>query len=145
MDEKTEKKPGKTALPPKPLFRADTPAKGGRAKAAAPKAPAKAKPPRAAAPAKAKPAPKPAKADAAAKADAPVARKPRDTKADGAQTKRAVASALLTREGGTTLKEILEATGWPSISIPQLAAASNLVLRKEKVKGSPTRYFGTPA
>lgn len=131
MKTKTEKKPGKTPLPPKPIFAA----KGGKAGSTTTKAPK-------AAPAEKKPR---AAAQPPATSEGAKVRKPRDTKTDGAQTKRAIASALLTRDEGATLKEILGATGWPSISIPQLAAASNLVLTKEKVKGSPTRYFGKPA
>lgn len=127
---KAEKKPAKAALPPKPLYKADKAAQGERttrkAATAAPK-PAK---PRAAASAKAKSTPA-------------GARKPRDVKKDGAQTKRSIAAALIARPEGATLKDVLAATGWPSVSMLQLAASSNLELRKEKEKGSPTRYFGT--
>lgn len=52
-------------------------------------------------------------------------------------------AALLTRKCGTTNAEILEATGWPSVSVPQQATAAGLKLRKEKEKGKPTRYFGS--
>jgi hypothetical protein len=71
-----------------------------------------------------------------AKAKGP--RKPRE----GGTTLREKAAALLTQEGGTTSKAILELTKWPSVSVPALAAASKLDLRKEKVDGV-TRYYGT--
>jgi hypothetical protein len=59
-------------------------------------------------------------------------------------SKRAEAAALLAREGGATAGEILECTGWPSVSVPALARASNLTLRQQK-EGRVTRYYGTPA
>lgn len=58
------------------------------------------------------------------------------------KTKLEVIAALLQRKNGTTNAEILEASGWPSVSVPQQAKAAGLKLRKEKVKGKPTRYFG---
>lgn len=67
-------------------------------------------------------------------------RKPRE----GGPTKREIAANLLTREGGCTTKDILEATGWPAVSVPAIAKASGLTLRQEK-DGRTTRYFGTPA
>lgn len=42
---------------------------------------------------------------------------------------------LLTREGGCTTKDILKATGWPAVSVPQQARAAGLKLRKEKRDG----------
>lgn len=68
------------------------------------------------------------------------ARKP-TAKREG-PTKRQLAADLLLREEGTTSREILEATGWPSVSIPAIAKASNISLRKVK-DGSTTRYFGS--
>lgn len=46
---------------------------------------------------------------------------------------------LLTRPEGCTTKDVLAATGWPSVSMPQQAKAAGLTLRKEKV-GGVTRY-----
>lgn len=66
------------------------------------------------------------------------ARKPRAVK-----TKNAIVAALLLRKSGTTNAEILEVTGWPSVSVPGQAKAAGLTLRKEKVPGKPTRYFGS--
>lgn len=48
---------------------------------------------------------------------------------------------LLRREGGCTASDVLLATGWPSVSMPAQAKQAGLVLKKEKNKGEPTRYF----
>jgi hypothetical protein len=66
------------------------------------------------------------------------AKKPADGK-----SKTAIVAGLLKRSGGCTTADILEATGWPSVSVPAMAKAAGLRLRKEKVKGSPTQYFGS--
>lgn len=42
---------------------------------------------------------------------------------------------LLTREGGCTAKEVLAATDWPAVSMPQQARAAGIKLRKEKRDG----------
>lgn len=91
--------------------------------------------------AKAKPA---KKAKAAAKK---TASKPKGKKADGARdgSKLALIAGLLQRKEGCTNAEALKVTGWPTLSMPQQAKAAGLKLRKEKEKGEPTRYFGTPA
>jgi hypothetical protein len=69
---------------------------------------------------------------------------PRERKSrDGGPTKREIATGLLTREGGCTTRDILDATGWPSVSVPSIAEASGLTLRTEK-EGRTTRYFGEP-
>ena len=47
--------------------------------------------------------------------------------------------ALLTREEGCTTKDILASTGWPSVSVPAMAKAAGLTLKKEKEDGV-TRY-----
>ena len=47
--------------------------------------------------------------------------------------------ALLTREEGCTTKDILASTGWPSVSVPAMAKAAGLTLKKEKEDGI-TRY-----
>lgn len=49
--------------------------------------------------------------------------------------------SLLRRPEGCTGAEALAATGWPAISMPAQAKAAGLTLRKEKVKGEPTRYY----
>lgn len=87
---------------------------------------------------KAKKAAKPAKA--AAKATSKPARAAKAPKSG--ESKVAVIAALLKHPEGTTTKEILAATGWPAVSVPQQAKSAGLTLRKEKVKGEPTRYFG---
>lgn len=46
---------------------------------------------------------------------------------------------LLKRPQGCTTKEVLAATGWPAVSMPQQAKAAGLSLTKEKVDGV-TRY-----
>ncbi|MFO1150991.1 MAG: DUF3489 domain-containing protein [Alsobacter sp.] len=66
-------------------------------------------------------------------------RKPRES----GPTKRELAAALLTRPEGTTTREILDATGWPAVSVPSIAKASGLSLRQTK-DGKVTRYFGVP-
>lgn len=59
-------------------------------------------------------------------------------------TKRQLVEQLLLRPEGTTTREILDATGWPAVSVPQQAKASGLALRLEK-NGKVTRYFGERA
>ena len=46
---------------------------------------------------------------------------------------------LLKRPEGCTTKDVLEATGWPAVSMPQQAKAAGLTLKKEK-DGSVSRY-----
>ena len=60
------------------------------------------------------------------------------------ETKRDICAALLLRKSGCTTADILEATGWPSVSVPAIAKASGITLRKEK-DGRAQRYFGTRA
>ncbi len=69
-------------------------------------------------------------------------RGPRAARA-GSPTKREIAATLLCRSGGATAREILDATGWPAVSVPAIAKASNLNMRQEK-DGRVTRYFGYP-
>jgi hypothetical protein len=57
-------------------------------------------------------------------------------------SKTEVVRDLLTRRGGCTGAEVLEATGWTAVSMPAMAKACGLSIRKEKEKGSPTQYFG---
>jgi hypothetical protein len=107
-------------------------------KPAAKKAPAK----KAAAKSAKKAAPKKAakKAASAKKAAAGASAKKAGGVAPGSKTE-AVAK-LLQRPQGCTNAEVLKTTGWPTVSMPQQAKAAGLTLRKEKVKGEPTRYFG---
>lgn len=46
---------------------------------------------------------------------------------------------LLQRPQGCTTADVLKATGWPSVSMPQQAKAAGLTLKKEK-DGKVTRY-----
>lgn len=57
----------------------------------------------------------------------------------GAKTAKIM--ALLKRKEGCTVKDVLRATQWPSISMPATAKAAGIKLRKEKKKGEPTRYY----
>ena len=87
---------------------------------------------------KAKAAPK-----APAKAKAKPAKAPKVKPAgEGRGDKLKAIVALLTRSSGCTGAEVLAATGWPSVSMPQQATAAGLKLRKEKKPGQPTRYWG---
>ncbi len=89
----------------------------------------------------AKAAQKPKGAKKAPKATkAPKAKKPASEARKGSKT--AAIGALLTRKGGCTTEDILKATGWPSVSVPQQARACGLKLRKEK-DGKVSRYFGS--
>jgi rubrerythrin len=60
-------------------------------------------------------------------------------------TKLAIVVGLLTRKEGCTTSDVLKATDWPSVSMPQQAKAAGLKLRKEKPEGGPTRYYGSAA
>ena len=64
------------------------------------------------------------------------ARKP----VNGKGTKLEMIVGLLKRKEGCTTADVLKATGWPSVSMPQQAKAAGLKLKKEKAKGEPTRY-----
>lgn len=81
----------------------------------------------------------------AAKKKAPAkpasAKKPRAAKPanGGEKSKTQIAADLIRREGGCTTKDILKATGWPTVSVPAIAKAAGLTLKKEKV-GRETRY-----
>lgn len=57
------------------------------------------------------------------------------------KSKKDLVGHLLTE--GTTAKEILAATGWPTVSVPAQAAAAGLRLEKFK-DGGETRYRGIP-
>ena len=71
-------------------------------------------------------------------------RKPRTAKSTRTgTTKREEIVALLCSPEGCTRADILDLTGWPSVTVQGLAAASNLDLRQVK-EGRVFRYFGTP-
>lgn len=78
----------------------------------------------------------------AAKVAKPKKEKVARAKGNGS-SKTGVVADLLKRKSGCTAAEILKATGWPAVSVPAMAKAAGLKLRKEKEKGSPTRYFGS--
>lgn len=82
---------------------------------------------------------KPKKASAAKGAKP---KKPAKAKSIGDGSKVAAIGKLLLRPGGCTTADVLAATGWPSVSMPQQAKAAGLRLRKEK-DGKVSRYFGT--
>jgi len=106
---------------------ADKPRKAkAKAKAKAAKAPAKAK---AKALAKAK---KTARVAAKAKAK-PAARK-------SGESKTAMVGQLLHRKEGCTTADVLELTGWPTVSMPAMAENLGIKLRKVK-EGRTTHYF----
>jgi hypothetical protein len=48
---------------------------------------------------------------------------------------------LLKRKSGCTAAECLKAVGWNAISMPYMAKAAGLKLKKEKVAGKTTRYY----
>jgi len=95
------------------------------------------------------------------KADKPVAKKKAAAKKSAAKSngngaaphkrgegprpgsKMEIIHGLLTRKKGCTVADILEATSWPSISVPATAELLGLKLKKEKAKGERTRYFGS--
>ncbi len=65
-------------------------------------------------------------------------RTPKSGKGKGTSKTQLIAS-LLTRPGGCTTKDVLEATGWPTVSMPAQAKVAGLVLVKTKTDGV-TRY-----
>ncbi len=60
----------------------------------------------------------------------------------GSRSKVDLIGALLLRPEGCTTADVLEATGWPSVSMPAQAKLAGLTLRKEKV-GKLARYWGS--
>ncbi len=84
-----------------------------------------------------KPSKKTSKAAAKSKARTPV--KAAATTEVRAGSKLAMIAELLKRTNGCTTKDVLAATGWPSVSMPATAKAAGLTLKKEKVEGV-TRY-----
>lgn len=74
-----------------------------------------------------------------AKASNGAAKGPRGEKMQGI-------ARLLQRKNGCTAAEVLELTGWPAVSMPAMAKACGLKLKKEKIKIGEdrvrTHYFG---
>ena len=56
-------------------------------------------------------------------------------------SKTALIGDLLKRKEGCTTADVLKATGWPAVSMPQQAKAVGVKLRKEKKPGEVTRYW----
>lgn len=87
------------------------------------------------------------RASSARKADAAKARRTPSKKASAAArapkseggvragSKLETIVGLLKRPQGCTTADVLEATGWPAVSMPQQAKAAGLTLKKEKVDG----------
>ncbi len=74
----------------------------------------------------------------------PAKKKVAKKKSDGPRgEKTLMVKKLLERKSGCTRKDILEATGWPAVSVQAMAKSCGLKLRQEKEKGKPTVYFGT--
>jgi|GEM_PF-2972807 len=78
----------------------------------------------------------------AKKAAAPKKAKPAKAakKAEGKTSKVEIVAGLLKRKNGCTRKDILSATGWPSVSVGQQATAAGLKLQKVK-EGAIIRYY----
>jgi hypothetical protein len=63
------------------------------------------------------------------------------TKRNNGSSKTKKILSLLQREGGCTRAEALKVSGWPSVSMPAVAKAAGLRLRRSKRKGEPIRYY----
>lgn len=72
------------------------------------------------------------------------AAKPAAFKGTRPGSKAAMIAELLTRKEGCTTADVLAATGWPAVSMPQQARIVGLELTKVK-DGKVTRYHGAPA
>jgi hypothetical protein len=91
-----------------------------------------------------KPAAKPKRAPTAAKrAKAAIKAPPKAKRASEprAGSKTAMAADLIRRPEGCTTADILKATDWPTVSLPAVAKAAGITLRKDKKPGEVTRYF----
>ncbi len=81
---------------------------------------------------------------AAKKASKKAAPKKTGAKATGPRGEKTLkVKAMLERKSGCTRAQVLEATGWPAVSMQAMAKACGLKLRQEKEKGKPTSYFGS--
>ncbi len=56
-------------------------------------------------------------------------------------SKLALIVGLLTRKEGCTTKDVLDATGWPSVSMPQQVKAAGLKGFRKQKDGKVSRYF----
>src|SRR5215831_14702698 len=65
-------------------------------------------------------------------------------KAENGKEKKAIVASMLSRKTGCTSADVKKATGWPSVSMPQMAKSCGLKLRKEKTAHG-TRYYGSAA
>jgi hypothetical protein len=85
-----------------------------------------------------------AKKAAKAKARTPASPKPATpgSKVIRPGSKLEIVVGLLTRKEGCTAAEILAATEWPAVSVPQQARSAGLTLRQEK-DGKVTRYWAS--
>lgn len=72
------------------------------------------------------------------KAKAPKKAKAEKTARSGSKTE--VIKGLLSRAAGCTAADVMEATGWPSVSMPQQARNLGIKLKTEK-EGRVTRYW----
>lgn len=87
-----------------------------------------------------KTAPKPKTAQAApGKAARPLPAKGKDPLR--IQSKTEQVGMMMRRKEGCTTAEVLALTRWPSVSLPQMARANGVRLRKEKKPGELTRYY----
>lgn len=66
---------------------------------------------------------------------------PKQKRTREGKSKTQIVADLLLRHEGCTRKDILAATGWPSVSVDAQAKASGLKLHKVK-EGRTTTYFG---
>lgn len=66
--------------------------------------------------------------------------KPNGTGQRGAVMKEI--ARLLQRKNGVTREEMLAVIGWKAVSMQQVSKACGLKLKKERVKGDVTHYFG---
>lgn len=69
-------------------------------------------------------------------------KKPSNGNGVRAGSKASKVAEMLLRPQGCTNKEVLKATGWPTVSMPAQAAMAGLKLRKEKTDGG-LRYYGS--
>lgn len=68
-------------------------------------------------------------------------RKPAAVDVPRGKSKKEIIGEMLLRPEGVTSKEVCDAMGWPSVSMPAQAKMVGLALKKEKV-GGVTKYWG---
>lgn len=83
-------------------------------------------------------------ADAPAKKKSASKKSTKSKKARSGDNKTSIVGQMLQRKNGTTAAEVLDKTGWPAVSIPAMAKANGLKLRKER-EGRAFRYYGAAA